>query len=82
MSTYSMSTPCGRFEVAPTKLGTEDTMVTVAVTDFRADDRPQTYFDLDPVEARAHAQHLLSVADEVERLRKKVERLRKREGTP
>ena len=34
------------------------------------------HFDLEPVEARAHAQHLLACADEVERLRK-----REQEGT-
>ncbi len=68
MTAYSMKTPYIRFDVAPTKRGTEDAVVTFVATDK---EKKTSYFDLDPVEARSHAQHLLAVAEEVERIRKR-----------
>ncbi len=68
MTVYSMRTPHIRFDVAPTKRGTEGLVVTVVATDK---EKKTSYFDLDPIEARSHAQHLLAVAEEVERIRKR-----------
>lgn len=75
MTDYSMQmhAPTIRFGVAPTSSPLEPVWkVSIIVT---AQDAEPKYYDLDPAEARAHAQHLLAVADEVEHLRKKADQL-------
>ncbi len=58
MATFSMVTEGGEARVSRTKEG-----VTMLVN---TRDNPTVYFSMKPEEARAHAQHLIAVAAEIE----------------